>query len=107
MDDVRGYFLGPPHSKTPAALKQIKISSPKSSENIQKREGVPNSTVSNELTMNASDRAYYNFKNPNPKRIKIEQICLEYMSLSLLYFLISQNNFADLKGPNKSKLKTA
>ena len=72
MDDVRGYISGPPHGITPAALttnENIKVSSFKSSENIQKKEGVPNSTVSNnqfslvtinELAMNARKRAYYN-----------------------------------------------
>ena len=39
MDDVRGRFLGLPHGTTPAAVttnKNIKMSSFKSSENIQK-----------------------------------------------------------------------
>ena len=42
MDDVRGRFLGLPHGTTPAAVtknKNIKMSSFKSSENIQKKEG--------------------------------------------------------------------
>ena len=42
MDDVRGRFLGLPHDTTPAAVtknKNIKMSSFKSSENIQKKEG--------------------------------------------------------------------
>ena len=41
MDDVRGRFLGLPHGTTPAAVttnKNIKMSSFKSSENIQKKE---------------------------------------------------------------------
>ena len=41
MDDVRGRFLGLPPSTTPAAVttnKTIKMSSFKSSENIQKKE---------------------------------------------------------------------
>ena len=41
MDDVRGRFLGLPHGTTPAAVttnKTIKMSSFKSSENIQKKE---------------------------------------------------------------------
>ena len=49
MDDVWGYFLGPPHGTTPAAVatnKNIKMSSFKSSENIQKKEVGPDSTVS-------------------------------------------------------------
>ena len=74
MDDVRGYFLRPPHGTTPAAVttnRNRKLSSLKSSENIQKKEGGPDSTVSNnqfssvtlnELAMNARKRAYYNFK---------------------------------------------
>ena len=44
MDDVRGRFLGLPHGTTPAAVttnKNIKMSSFKSSENIQKKEGGP------------------------------------------------------------------
>ena len=53
MDDVWGYFLGPPHSTTTAAVttnKNIKMSSFnmfKSSENIQTKEGVSDCTVSN------------------------------------------------------------
>ena len=42
MDNVRGRFLGLPLSTTPAAVttnKNIKMSSFKSSENIQKKEG--------------------------------------------------------------------
>ena len=35
----------------------------------------------------------------SPKGVNIAQICLEYMSINLLYFLISQNISADLKGP--------
>ena len=51
--------------------KIIKMSSFESSVNIQKKEGGPNSTVSNhhfssvtlnELAMNAIERAYYNFE---------------------------------------------
>ena len=74
MDDVPGYFLGLPHGITPAAVttnKNIKMNSHKSSENIQKKEGGPDSTVSytsnqfssvilNEIAMNARDKAYYN-----------------------------------------------
>ena len=44
MDDVRGRFLGLQHGTTPAAVttnKNIKMSSFKSSENIQKKEGGP------------------------------------------------------------------
>ena len=67
-------FLGPLHGTIPAAVTTntyIKLSSFKSSENIQKKEGGPDSTVSNnqfssvtlnELAMNARKRAYYNFK---------------------------------------------
>ena len=49
MDDVRGRFLGLPHGTTPAAVttnKNIKISSFKSSENIQRKEGGPDRSVS-------------------------------------------------------------
>ena len=49
MDDVRGRFLGLPHGTTPAAVttnKNIKMSSFKSSENIQKKEGGPDRSVS-------------------------------------------------------------
>ena len=67
MDDVRGRFLGLPHSTTPAAVtvttnKNIKMSSFKSSENIQKKEGGSGRSVSdnqsssvtlNELPMKA------------------------------------------------------
>ena len=64
MDDVRGRFLGLPQSTTPAAVttnKNIKMSSFKSSENIQKKEGGSGRSVSdqsssvtlNELPMKA------------------------------------------------------
>ena len=49
MDDVRGRFLGLPHGTTPAAVttnKNIKMSSFNSSENIQKKEGGPDRSVS-------------------------------------------------------------
>ena len=49
MDDVRGRFIGLPHSTTPAAVttnKRIKMSSYKSSENIQKKEGGPDRSIS-------------------------------------------------------------
>ena len=49
MDDVRGRFLGLPRDTTPAAVttnKNIKMSSFKSSENIQKKEGGPDRSVS-------------------------------------------------------------
>ena len=49
MHDVRGRFLGLPHGKIPAAVttnKNIKMSSFKSSENIQKEEGGPDRSVS-------------------------------------------------------------
>ena len=49
MDDVRGRFLGLPHGTTPAAVtpnENIKISSFKSSENIQKNEGGSDRSVS-------------------------------------------------------------
>ena len=74
MDDVRGYFLGPPHDTTLAAVttnKNITIISFKSSTNTQKKEGGPDSTFSNnqfssvslnEFAMNARDRVYYNFE---------------------------------------------
>ena len=51
MDDVRGRFLGLPHGTTPAAVTtniNIKMSSFKSSENIQKKEGGPDRTVSHD-----------------------------------------------------------
>ena len=65
MDDVRGRFLGLPHGTTPAAVtanKNKRMSSIKSSENIQKKEGEPDRSVSdnqssavtlNELAMKA------------------------------------------------------
>ena len=59
MDDVRGRFLGLPHGTTPAAVttnKNIKTSSFKSSENIQKKEGGPDRSVldnqSSSVTLN-------------------------------------------------------
>ena len=49
IDDVRGRFIGLPHGTTPAAVtknKNIKMSSYKSSENIQKKEDGPYIPVS-------------------------------------------------------------
>ena len=46
MDDERGLFLGMPHGTTPAAVttnKNIIMSSFKSSRDIQKKEGGPDS----------------------------------------------------------------
>ena len=72
MDDVWGRFLGLSHGTTPAAVttnKYIKMSSFKSSENIQKKEDGPDRPVSanqsfsvtlNELAMKA--RKYCNFE---------------------------------------------
>ena len=61
MDDVQGRFLGLPHGKTPSAVttnKNIKMSSFKSSENIQKKEGGPDRSVSDNqsssVTLNES-----------------------------------------------------
>ena len=65
MEDVRCRFLGLPHGTTPAAVttkRSIKMSSFKSSENIQKKEGGSDRSVSdnqspsvtlNELAMKA------------------------------------------------------
>ena len=65
MDDVRGRFLGLPHGTIPAAVttnENIKMSSFKSRENFQKKEGGPDRSVSdiqsssvtlNELAMKA------------------------------------------------------
>ena len=47
MDDVQGRFSGLPHGTTPAAVttnKNINMSSFKSSENIQKKKGRPDSS---------------------------------------------------------------
>ena len=67
MDDVRCRFLGLPHGTTPAAVttnKNIKMSSFKCSENIQKKEEGPDRSVSdnqsssvnlNELAMKARE----------------------------------------------------
>ena len=55
MDDVRGRFLGLPHGTKPAAVttnKNIKMSSFKSSENIQKKEGGPDRSVSKKKSLN-------------------------------------------------------
>ena len=49
MDDVRGRFLGLPHGIKPAAVttnKNIRMSSFKSSEDIQKKEDGPDRSVS-------------------------------------------------------------
>ena len=65
MDDVLGRFLGLPHGTAPAAVttnKNMKMSSDKSSGNIQKKEDGPDRSVSdnqfssvtlNELAMKA------------------------------------------------------
>ena len=48
MDDVRGRFLGLPHGTTPAAVttnRNIKMSSFKSSEIVQRKEGGPDRSV--------------------------------------------------------------
>ena len=78
MDAVRGRFLGLPHGTTPAAVttnKNIKMSSFKSSENIQKKEGEPDSSVSdnqsssvtlNELAMKA-------MKARKPEKFEFQQ----------------------------------
>ena len=57
MDDVRGLFLGLPHGTTPAAVttnKKIKMSSFKSSENIQKKVGGPDRSVSDNQSSSAT-----------------------------------------------------
>ena len=57
MDDVWGRFLGLPHGTTPAAVttnKNIKMSSFKSSENIQKKEGGPDRSVSDNQSSSAT-----------------------------------------------------
>ena len=49
MDDVRGRFLGLPHGTTPAAVttnKNVKMSSFKSSGNIQKKGDGPDRSLS-------------------------------------------------------------
>ena len=51
MDDVRGCFLGLPHGKTPATVttnKYIKLSSFKSSGNIQNKEDGPDRSSDNQ-----------------------------------------------------------
>ena len=59
MDDVRGRFLGLPHGTTPVTVTtniNIKMSSFKSSENIQKKENGPDRSVldnqSSSVTLN-------------------------------------------------------
>ena len=57
MDDVRGLFLGLPHGTTPAAVttnKNMKMSFFKSSENIQKKEGGPDRSVSDNQSSSAT-----------------------------------------------------
>ena len=66
MVDVRGYCLGPHQCTTPAAVTTNKKNGfSKSSENIQNKKGVPDSSVSNnqfrsvtlnELAKNAKER---------------------------------------------------
>ena len=69
MDEVRGRFLGLPHGTTPAAVttnRNIKMSSFKSSEIVQRKEGGPDRSVSDnqsssvtliELAMKARNNA--------------------------------------------------
>ena len=57
MDDVRGRFLGLPHGTTPATVtknKNIKTSSFKNSGNIQKKEGGPGRSVSDNQSSSVS-----------------------------------------------------
>ena len=73
MDDARGRFLGLPHDTTPAAvttINNVKMSSFKSSENVQKKEGGQDRSVSdnqsssvtlNELAMKARNTASSSF----------------------------------------------
>ena len=82
------------------------------------REGGLDCTVSNiklsSVTLNERQREHTVMSSfnkavnletdPSPNRVKIVKSCLEYMSLYLLYFLISQNTSNDLKGP-KQKYK--
>ena len=74
MDDIRDRVLGLPHGTTPAAVttnKNIKMSSFKSSENIQKKEDGPDRSVSdnqsssvtlNELAMKSSKNCNFEFQ---------------------------------------------
>ena len=75
MVDVRGIFLGLPHGTTPAAVtanNNIKMSTFKSSKNIQKKEGGPDRSVSdnqsssvtlNKLTIKAKRHTIQNTYN--------------------------------------------
>ena len=57
MDNVRGRFLGLPHGTTPAAVttnNNIKMSSLKSSENIQNKEDGPDTSVSDNQSSSAT-----------------------------------------------------
>ena len=68
----------------------------------------------NELAMKARERIStvissfnkkaYKRTDINPNVVQILKTCLEYMGLNIYKFLISQNIFADLKGP-KEKYK--
>ena len=61
MDDVRGLFLGMPHGTTPAAVttnKNIIMSSFKSSGDIQKKEGGPDSCKASMITFVGFFSAY-------------------------------------------------
>ena len=92
------------------------MSSFKSSENIQKKECGPDRSVwdnqSSSVTLNKlamkARKSYCNFNfkqrshtmtDSNLNEVQNNLNCLEYMSLNLRYFLISQNISADLKGP--------
>ena len=65
MNNVQGRFLGLPHGTTPTAVttnKNINMSSFKSSENIQKKEGGPDRSVSDNqsssVTLNELGRKF-------------------------------------------------
>ena len=72
------------------------------------------SVTLNELAMKARERistvissfnkTVYKKTDINPNMAQILKTCLEYISLNIYKFLISQNIFADLKGP-KEKYK--
>ena len=87
---------------TETANKNIKLSSFKSSENIQKKEGGPDSTVSNnqfssvtlnELAINQRKRAYYNFEFQRGSQSSVSQdathkIKVGFTNLFFFFFIL-------------------
>ena len=67
---------------------------------------VGNESQRKDTVISNFNKTAYKKADINPNVVQILITCLEYMGLNIYKFLISQNIFADLKGP-KEKYKTA